>query len=123
MNLKLLIISLGLAHSVNAQLFQKIHRSAIVVDTHNDILLPVLEKGLAFDTDLKGKTHSDLNRWKRGGIDVQFFSVWCDGTQVNPFKYALWEMDTVDAVAKRNPDKMKEVFNSKQMFRTVRHHK
>jgi membrane dipeptidase len=122
MKLKLLIISLGLAHSVNAQSFQKIHRSAIVVDTHNDILLAVMDKGVAFDSDLKGKTHSDLNRWKRGGVDVQFFSVWCDGTQKDPFKYALREMDTVDAVTKRNPDKIKEVASSREMLKAVKQH-
>ena len=40
---------------------------AMVVDTHNDILTQATEKGLAFDTDLTGKTHSDLARWKKGG--------------------------------------------------------
>jgi membrane dipeptidase len=123
MKLRLLIIGVGLVHQVNSQSFKKIHKAAIVVDTHNDILLPVMDKGIAFDTDLKGKTHSDLTRWKQGGVDVQFFSVWCDGTQMNPFKYALREMDTVDAVAKRNPGKMKEVANSSEMLKAVKQHK
>ena len=56
------------------------HRKAIVVDTHNDILMKAADVGTVFDRDLTGKTHSDLARWKKGGFDVQiFFFVYCDG--------------------------------------------
>ena len=96
-----------------------IHKEAILVDTHNDVLLQTMEKGAIIDQDLNGITHSDLDRFKKGGVDVQFFSVWCDGTQANPFKYALTEIDSLDAVAKRNPDKIIEVANSKEMMEAV----
>lgn len=62
----------------------EIHNQAIFVDTHNDILLQTMEKGFIIDDDLRGKTHSDLNRMKQGGLDVQFFSVWSDGNQIEP---------------------------------------
>ena len=52
---------------------------AILADSHNDILTKMVDKGFVFDTDLRGKTHSDLARWKQGGLDVQVFSVFCDG--------------------------------------------
>lgn len=96
-----------------------IHNQAILVDTHNDVLLQTMEKGVILDQDLTGITHSDLNRLKKGGVDVQFFSVWCDGTQAEPFKYALTEIDSLDAIAKRNPDKIVEVANSKEMMEAV----
>jgi membrane dipeptidase len=100
-----------------------IHNQAILVDTHNDVLLQTMEKGAVLDQDLTGITHSDLDRLKKGGVDVQFFSVWCDGTQAEPFKYALVEMDSLNAVAKRNPNKIIEVANSKEMIEAVNQHK
>jgi len=98
---------------------QDIHEKAILVDTHNDILTQTMERGVVFDTDLKGKTHSDLSRMKEGGVDVQFFSVWCDGSQSNPFAFALRQMDSLDAVVKRNPDKIEEVKNTEELFKAI----
>ena len=103
--------------------FQDIHNQAILIDTHNDVLLQTMEKGVILDQDLTGITHSDLDRLKQGGVDVQFFSVWCDGAQADPFKYALIEMDSLNAIAKRNPDKIKVVANSKEMMEAVNQHK
>ena len=39
MHLKLLVYGIILAAQLNAQSYKKIHRQAIVVDTHNDILM------------------------------------------------------------------------------------
>jgi membrane dipeptidase len=55
---------------------------------------------------LTGINHSDLKRFKEGGLDYQLFSIWCDGEKVNPYAWAMREMDTMDAVAARNPDKI-----------------
>lgn len=123
MKIKLLFLSVFISHLIYAQSYQKIHRKAIVVDTHNDILTQVMERGVALDTDLTGITYSDLYRWKKGGLDVQFFSVWSDGNQANPFQFALRQMDTLDAVAKRNPEKIAEVSNSKELYKVVKQHK
>lgn len=103
--------------------YQKLHKKAIVVDTHNDILTTCLDDGLSFDQNLRGKTHSDLNRFKEGGVDVQVFSIWCDGRQQNPFAYANKQIDTLYATAQRNPDKMKIVYSSKDLLKTVRKQK
>ncbi|MEY2639586.1 MAG: hypothetical protein RIR90_1068, partial [Bacteroidota bacterium] len=94
------------ALQVSAQKYQRIHRKAVMVDTHNDLLTAVIEKKLQLDSDLKGKTHSDLNRFLQAGVDLQLFSVWCDGEKQNPFTWANREMDTLLAVAQRNPDKL-----------------
>ena len=123
MKIKLLFLSVFISHLIYAQSYQKIHRKAIVVDTHNDILTQVMERGVALDTDLTGITYSDLDRWKKGGLDVQFFSVWSDGNQANPFQFALRQMDTLDAVAKRNLEKIAEVSNSKELYKVVKQHK
>jgi membrane dipeptidase len=60
--------------ALTAQQYKKLHAKSIVVDTHNDILMKAADKGMVFDQDLTGKTHTDLDRWKKGGLDVQIFS-------------------------------------------------
>ena len=102
------IIATALLHS---QSYQNIHDKAIVVDTHNDILMKVVDQGFVFDQDLTGKTHTDLARWKIGGLDVQMFSVYCDGDKKNPYVYANRAIDSLDAVVARNLDKIVKVGN------------
>ncbi|NCP83335.1 MAG: membrane dipeptidase, partial [Bacteroidetes bacterium] len=79
MKTKLLIFFSITTFQLSAQNYQKIHNKAIVIDTHNDILMKAVDQGFSFDEDLTGKTHSDLARWKKGGLDVQVFSVYSDG--------------------------------------------
>ena len=110
---------LFLFFSTQAQSYKNLHNKAIVIDTHNDILTTCLEKGYSFDQDLAGKTHSDLQRFKEAGIDVQIFSIWCDGKQQNPFAYANRQIDTLYATALRNPDKMQIVYSSHDLLQTV----
>lgn len=93
-----------------AQNYKKLHRKAILVDTHNDIPSSAIEKKLAFDTDLRGKTHSDLNRMFAGGVDAQMFSIFCGGEQKEPYAFANQEMDSVYAWVNRNPSKMRLVY-------------
>jgi membrane dipeptidase len=106
MKLKIIIITLLLSQQIIAQSYEKIHFNAIVIDTHNDIPTTAIEKGVSFDADLKTKTHSDLQRMQQGGVDAQFFSIWCDGLKQNPYAWANREMDTVMAWVNRNPSKM-----------------
>jgi len=82
-----------------------------------------MEKGFLIDDDLKGKTHSDLKRMKQGGLDVQFFSVWSDGNQVNPYNFANIQIDSLDLVIKRNPDKIVKVANSEELLVAVKQNK
>ena len=65
-----------------------VHNKAILIDTHNDFLTKTMQYGYELDADLTGKTHSDLARFKKGGLDVQFFSVWSDGKQIDPYAVA-----------------------------------
>lgn len=119
MKSKIIILLVFFSQQVLAQSYQQVHQKAILVDTHNDILTQTMEKGFVFDNDLKGKTHSDLKRWKQGGLDVQFFSVWSDGNQVKPFEFAVRQIDSLDAVIKRNPDKIVKVANSTELYKAV----
>jgi membrane dipeptidase len=119
----ILISCIFLAQQINAQSYQKIHRKAIVVDTHNDILMQAADKGTSFDQDLTSKTHSDIARWKKGGLDVQIFSVYCDGGLKNAYAYANREMDSLDAVVARNPGKIVKVANYAELMNAMKQHK
>lgn len=123
MKIKLLIFGILFTNQIIAQSYQKIHDKSILVDSHNDILMKAVDNGLVFDTDLKGKAHSDLARWKQGGLDVQLFSVYCDGDAKKPFAYANREMDSLDAVVARNPDKIVKVANYAELLKAVKQHK
>jgi membrane dipeptidase len=122
---KLFIITCCIIFFIDAhtQAYKKLHFNAVVCDTHNDIISTCLEKNYRFDEDLTGKTHSDLNRMFKAGIDAQVFSIWCDGTEPHPYAFANREIDTLYAWIKRNPDKMMLVTNSDELLQAVKQHK
>tara|TARA_B100000767_G_scaffold248836_1_gene250037 strand:- start:640 stop:1830 length:1191 start_codon:yes stop_codon:yes gene_type:complete len=103
--------------------YMKIHNESIVIDTHNDILMKALDQGIMFDQDLTGKAHSDLDRWKKGGLDVQIFSVFSDGGIKNPYLIANMQMNILDSVVARNPNKIVKVFNKNEILQTVKENK
>jgi membrane dipeptidase len=106
-----------------AQRANKIHFNSILIDTHNDIPTTAIDGGVSFDQALKTKTHSDLERMKEGGVDAQFFSIWCDGNMKNPFAWANREIDTVMAWARRNPDRMMMASRVSDIKKAVRQKK
>lgn len=109
----------------SAQSYQKIHDNAIVIDTHNDVLSTVTMRGLNIENDLTGQSHSDIARLKKGGMDIQVFSIFCDERfgKDTAFKYANIEIDSLYAIVKRNPDKMMIVTNPKEMEQAVKQKK
>lgn len=124
--MKVFLLPITLLFSFNfsySQGYKKIHSKAIVVDTHNDIISVCLERGYSLDQNLAGLTHSDLNRMKEGGLDVQVFSIFCDGKKMNPFDFANQEIDTLYTWVKRNPSGMMIVTNPSQLQSAVKDHK
>lgn len=106
--------------TASAQPWRKLHRKAIVVDTHNDVLSTASIKGLNVAGDLSGQTHSDLARFAKGGVDVQVFSIFCDERQTNSFQFALREIDSLDAIANRSPDQAMLANNYYELQRAVK---
>ncbi len=98
------------------------HEKSIVVDTHNDVLSSATLKGLNIEDDLSGKTHSDIARFHKGGVDIQIFSIFCDERygKGTAFKMALREIDSLDAIVARNPSKLVAVNNSRELRQAVR---
>ena len=106
-----------------AQPYRQLHFKAILVDAHNDIPSFTIEKHLQFDTDLKGKTHTDLKRMKQGGVDVQLFSIFCDGVQKDPYLFANREIDSVYEWTRRNPATMMLVKTPAELQQAVKQKK
>jgi membrane dipeptidase len=121
----LFALALTTGWTAGAQPYQKLHDKAIVVDTHNDVLSSATLKGMDIGADLTGKTHSDLARFKKGGVDVQIFSIFCDehfGVG-SAFREANREIDSLYAIAARNAGKMQIVTNSAGLAQAVQRHK
>src|SRR3984957_16253210 len=120
-----IIIILLSPGNAGAQEYLRLHEKAIVVDTHNDVLSTATMNGMDIETDLTGKTHSDLARFKKGGVDVQVFSIFCDDHYGvgSAFKLAHREIDSLYAIAGRNPDKMEIVTDPAGLERAVKHHR
>lgn len=83
--------------------YLKLHYDAIVVDSHNDFIWQVYDKG----ADFKGSsfTHSDLPRFRSGGLDVQFFAVWIPMKEVkNSFSFVKGQINRLNQIAEENPN-------------------
>ena len=121
----LLLAALMTGAQAHGQSYLKLHESAIVVDTHNDVLSEATLKGLDIGTDLTGKAMSDLARWKKGGVDVQVFSIFCDDHfgVGSAFRQANREIDSLYSIAARYPDRMEIVTDAAGIERAVKHHK
>jgi membrane dipeptidase len=112
-----------LVNAVKAQSYKKLHRQAILADTHNDIPSAAIEKKIAFDTDLLGKAHSDLKRMKKGGVDIQIFSIFCGPEQAAPYAFANQEIDSVYEWCRRNPNQMQLVKTPQQLSTALQQNK
>lgn len=125
MNKLFLTIIIALPMSLMAQSYKKLHQRSLVVDTHNDFPNQSMEKGFRFDENLKGRTHSDLKRMKEGGIDVQIFSIWCDGTfgAGKAFARANRQIDSIYAWTNRNLSDMMITKTPKDLKEAVRQKK
>ena len=116
----LLLFSSLITTCVYAQNAREIHDKAILVDTHNDVISNELITKL--DLSKRQSTGNfDLVRAKEGGLDVQVFSIWCGAEygKGTAFKFANREIDSLDALIKRNPGKMMLVRNAEELQKAV----
>ncbi len=115
---------------------ERLHRSAIVLDTHNDVTTPILDEkfdlGKAGDApDAKPKTHTDLRRMKSGGLDAVFFAIYVDSAFVGKKPSegggaARRALDMIDAVyeqVRRHPESLELARTAADVRRVVRKRK
>ncbi len=105
------------ALGVNAQNAAKLHKKAIVVDTHGDILSDQIKSGIDIGVRQQGGNF-DLVRAKEGGLDVQVFSVWSDYT--GGFALANRQIDSLDALIRRHPGQIAKVSTASGLKQVVK---
>ncbi|WP_454802369.1 dipeptidase [Mucilaginibacter phyllosphaerae] len=124
--MKKLLLSLFLfsALTASAQNVNKIHQRAILIDTHNDALSNQLITKVDLGK-LQNEGNFDLPRAKQAGLDVQVFSVWCGDQYGNgtAYAHANREIDSLDALIKRYPDKIALVRTASELNKAVKQKK
>jgi len=86
---------------------RRVHKRAIVVDTHADTLWRVLDEG--DDISVKSaKGHLDIPRLIEGGVDAQFFAIWVQPVYCpdQAARRALRLIDAMHQIVRKNPDRM-----------------
>jgi membrane dipeptidase len=89
----------------------RIHKQALVVDTHIDTTMMLGKEGWDFMARHKpepGENHVDLPRIKDGGLDAAFFSIYMPGTVTGPeaVKQSLILIDHVRRLAEDHPNEI-----------------
>jgi membrane dipeptidase len=105
---------------------QKVHDSALIIDTHADTPQRFLDEGFDIgSTDPKDIGHISLDKVRRGNLGAEFFSIWVDpGT--NHGNYARHTFDLIDSVyeqAARHPDRMMMAYSTSDIERARKEHK
>jgi membrane dipeptidase len=121
----LILAGLLSINCINAQSAKRIHKKAIVADTHNDVLSSGVLEGIDISNRV-AEGHSDLVRWKEGGLDIQFFSVWTGDKARNKegfYKDARQEMDSLSILLLKNPHKMTLAFDYSDVKKGLRQNK
>ena len=80
-----------------------IHLESFVADTHNDVLLRVMEGQNVLK--YHPESHSDLEKFKLGGVDLQVFSIWVspDEKEKKYFENANDMINKLDFLISRVP--------------------
>lgn len=102
--------------TVFGQSAKQVHKKAIVVDTHGDILFNQIVSGIDIGK-LQATGDFDLVRAKKGGLDVQVFSIWCDET--GGYDVANQEIDSLYSLVKRYPSKIALVRTAAELEQAV----
>ncbi|HKQ72677.1 MAG TPA: dipeptidase [Blastocatellia bacterium] len=99
----------------------KLHREAIVVDTHNDVTSPITDEGFDLGArDTSGKIQTDIPRMKAGGLDAEFFAIYVAAKYAKEGGAAKRAMEMIDGVyeqARRHPESLEMAFSSEDIRR------
>ena len=109
-----------------SQRAQKIHDSALIIDTHADTPQRFLDEGFDIgSTDPNDIGHISLLKARRGNLGAEFFSIWVE-PETNQGHFAKHTFDLIDSVyeqAARHPDRMMMAFSTTDIERAHREHK
>lgn len=92
--------------SLKSTNYLDVHYDALLVDTHNDFIWKVFDKGAVFG-QRNSFTQSDLPRFRAGGLDVQVFAVWIPMNQVKKsFNFVLSQVDRLKDIESENSSEL-----------------
>jgi len=90
------ILAGGQTRTVSDAEVMRVHRSALLIDTHNDVPSRTVE---GFDLGSRSGTgHTDIARLKEGGVGAQFFAVYVASSYVNGNRSANRTLQMIDTV-------------------------
>ncbi|MBO0799445.1 MAG: membrane dipeptidase, partial [Blastocatellia bacterium] len=99
----------------------QLHRSAIVIDTHNDITTPMADLGFDLGArDSSGKTQTDIPRMKEGGLGAEFFAIYVDAKYAKEGGSARRALEMIDGVyeqARRHPESLEMAYTAADIER------
>jgi membrane dipeptidase len=99
----------------------KLHREAIVIDTHNDITSPITDEGFDLGArDGSGKIQTDIPRMKEGGLGAEFFAIYVAAKYAKEGGAARRALDMIDGVheqARRHPESLEMAFTADDIRR------
>ncbi|HMS33904.1 MAG TPA: dipeptidase [Ignavibacteria bacterium] len=79
-----------------------LHYDALLVDSHNDFIWKVFDKGAVFG-QRNSFTQSDLPRFKAGGLDVQVFAVWIPMNKLSrSFSFVMSQIERLKNLENEN---------------------
>jgi len=101
---------------------RELHRAAIVIDTHSDATLRLVDEAGFRYGERSSRKHTDLVRMKEGGLDAEFLAVW-----IAPKKYPgarAWTraramFDAIHRTVSRNRDRAKLALNAADIRATA----
>ena len=99
-----------------------VHQQAFVADTHNDVLMRSM-MGQNILTELP-ESHSDLVKFKKGGVDLQVFSVWVSPSKIDPeeyYNYANAMITQLEYLCSRVPDQWAIPYNYQDIVYNDQH--
>jgi len=83
-------------HRISNAEVMRVHRSTLLIDTHNDVTSRTVE---GFDIGSHAGTgHTDIARLKEGGVGAQFFAVYVAASYVNGNRSANRTLQMIDTV-------------------------
>ena len=104
----------------------EMHRKAIVVDTHNDILSMMTDDNYDLGVSSVGKYHTDIARMQQGGLTAEFFSVYIDRSFVRDGGSARRTLDMIDYVyraVERHPNDLMMAYSTADIRRAKKQNK
>jgi membrane dipeptidase len=99
--------------------YMDLHYDAIIVDTHNDFIWQVYNKGANFGKR-NSFTHTDKFKLKEGGVDVQVYAVWIPMSEVKrSYNFTVNQIDRLKKFQQDHPEDIEFANSYNDIIRIV----